>query len=174
MAKKVKRICMECAILCGKNENQVDPKVRYYKGKCGICGQTHAVCDSHWWGFFTPAQIETGMAEVKKLGLYVNQKANADDVRRLVDVVKGVLGDEFMSYETREVIKSIEEKLDSGQPIQLWDTKLLTTWYAADCVQMKYSKEVQEAENERLHPSPKLVVVEGGRETVRRVRKDTD
>lgn len=171
---KVKRICIECAQLAGKNERQLDHKARFYEGVCGICGHKLAVCDTNWWGFFTSEQIDRAKSEVRRLGLHVSQKANSEDVRRLIDVVKGVLGPEFMSFETREIVAKLEGYLDNNIPIQLWDTKLLSTWYAADCVQMQYAKEVKELEDERLHPSPELVLVEGGRERRHRVRKKAD
>jgi hypothetical protein len=173
MAKKVRRICAECAQIAGKKESQLDHKARFYKGRCDICEQAREVCDTNWWGYFTPVQIEHGRAELRRLGLHISQKAKVEDVRRLIDVVKGVLDPDFMSFETRSIVAKMEADLDAGNQIQLWDTKMLSTWYGADCVQMKYAKEAQEAEDERLHPSPVLHVVECGREsTIRVARKD--
>lgn len=134
MAKnRLKHICVECALLCGKQESQMDPKIRFYRGTCGICGQTHTVSDPHWWGYLSDTQARSGRSSAKTLGIHISKKANADDVRRLIDVVKGVLGEEGMCFETKEIIKSLEYKLESGIPIQVYDTKLLSIWYATQC-----------------------------------------
>jgi hypothetical protein len=170
MAKQLKQICPECAQLAGKTERQLDRRALFHEGTCGICGNKKAVCETHWWGAFTKSQRETAQAEVARLGLHVTQKANPEDVRRLVDVVKGVLGDEFMSYETRGIIGKFEKDLENNVPIQLWDTKLLTTWYVADCAQMRMAKGVKELEDRRLHPGTEIFVIEGGHQRNHLVR----
>ncbi len=166
MAKKVRRVCTACATLAGKKENQLDSKARFYKSKCDFCEQIRAVCDTNWWGYFTLAQIEQGRDAVRKLGIHRSQNALPEDVQRLIDVVRGVLSDEFMSLETKTIVGEIEARLSKGDPIQMYDTRLLSASYAADCAQMKRNRQVKElSKNDSgiIRPSPELIVVEGGR-----------
>jgi hypothetical protein len=143
MAKKhkAKKICMVCSQLAGKDPRQGK---NWHKDRCTVCDRKIEVVNTTELGVITPEKLTEARRAAKELGLHRNQVANADDTRRLIDVVRGVLGPEYMSLQTKQIIVSIESDLEANRPIQIYDTKLLSTWYAADVQMMQETKAVKD------------------------------
>lgn len=174
MSSKVRKVCVDCAMLAGKTEGQFSPKGTLHKGKCDICKQNKQVSEVHFWGMLTHAQIAQAKHNARKLGMLKSQVANPEDVEKLIGVVEKVLGDKHMSQPTGELVQGLKVKLSLGQPIQLFDTKRLTASYVNDVELWETQKAMRKARREQLHPSPKLHIIEGGRESVRTVRSDAE
>ena len=124
-------ICMECAVLAGKKADQVSRSATWNLGECNICKRKTAVTQPRDFGHFSPDQLAFAKKKVREFGLDAKKFAEIDDVKRLIDVIRGVLGDN-MSYMTKLVIRDIEVDMERGKMIDMYSVNQLTYWYAKD------------------------------------------
>jgi hypothetical protein len=148
--------------LAGKNESACGVGVVWSEDTCDVCERLQVVCDPRYWGYFTPEQITQAKSKLKEFGLDRHSFADPGDVRRLIGVIREVLGEENMSYMLKLCIKGIEIDMDRGKNIAMFDSRQLAYWYGKD-VEFLNSKRERER-NEILQPKTHLSIVQGGRE----------
>jgi hypothetical protein len=126
------------------------------------------VTDAKSWGFFTPAQAKQAKAALLTLGLDRRTFANLKDVKNLVAITQEVLGVNT-SDATKAVLKKITDRLEQGQPIEMFDAKALTYCFTQDAAAMKTQEELKVVKKKKREKSnlikkaTGLVVVENGR-----------
>jgi hypothetical protein len=148
-------ICTECATLAGKKTEEFHPE-KLQLDTCDICKLKRVIVTSPAaWGHFNPKELNEARAKVKENGFDKDDNANPDDVRKLVEVVKGVLGANT-SYMTKLVLRDIEHCLEHSHPIRLHTSRQLAYWYARD-VQF-----LPKPEPKRKPRKKKVLVVESG------------
>lgn len=111
-----------------------------------MCGRKMAVTDPKNFGHFSPDNLAYARKKIKEFGFDVKKYAEVDDVRRLIDVITGVLGDN-MSYMTKLVIRDIEADMARGKLIDMYATKQLSYWYAKDAEFIQNRKEQEQEES---------------------------
>jgi hypothetical protein len=113
-------------------------------------------------GYFTPEQALQARTKLRELGLDRKTFANPADVKNLVNVVQTVLK-EGMSEATDMALRIVVDKLDRGQPVELFDTKTLTYAFTQDvAARQEVAKVKREALADAKPKKRSLAVVEGG------------
>jgi hypothetical protein len=113
-------------------------------------------------GYFTPEQALQARIKLKELGLDRKSFANPADVKNLVNVVQTVLKED-MSEATDMALRIVVDKLDRGQPVELFDTKTLTYAFTQDvAARQEVAKVKREALADAKPKKRSLAVVEGG------------
>ena len=163
--KRVVFICMDCAYLAGKTDANLDKTIaKWYDSSCSICHRRKPVLEARAWGYFTPDQAAQARTKLKELGLDRKSFANPADVKNLVNVVQTVLKED-MSEATDMALRIVVDKLDRGQPVELFDTKTLTYAFTQDVAARQEVAKVKREALADAKPKRKkrtLAVVEGG------------
>jgi hypothetical protein len=137
---KLNWVCDTCAQLCGKTA--VKPNSIWRRGKCDICKKETAVTSKQSFTVFSPQMVATVKAFLKSQDQLGPQPVEPADVRKLIAIVEGVLGDNT-SFMTKKIIKELKERLEKGKRIEEHDTKQLAYWYAKDVSMLKEHEAVE-------------------------------
>jgi hypothetical protein len=159
--------------LAGKIDANLDKTIaKWFNSSCSICHRAQPVLEARAWGYFTPEQALQARTKLKELGLDRKSFANPADVKNLVNVVQTVLKED-MSEATDMALRIVVDKLDRGQPVELFDTKTLTYAFTQDvAARQEVAKVKREALADAKPKKRTLAVVEGGIEREVEVKSD--
>lgn len=159
--RRVVFICMDCAYLAGKTDKNLNKKIaRWYNSSCSICHRDKPVLAAEAWGFFTPDQAAQARYQLKALGLDRRSFANTADVKKLVGVVE-MISKEGMSEAANAALHVVTDKLEKEQPVEMYDTKLLTYCMTQDVAARQELARVKAAKPKRKRKSGLVAVVNG-------------